>query len=576
MPLIDGTYEILDQRPTGDGRTLVHGTDPDGRPVRIVWFDLHPEAEPSFERYRRTLRQLAREPDVLLRTVVSRPGARYAVWEDAGDAVPVPSDAAWSQRLASLDLDPTTADLRRQGRHTVLAGLDWSVDGDHPDTGAGPDGATTSLRAGRGGRTGVRRLVEGRIPPLGPTVRSWLAGTTLALLAVVLIAAGWLRYENSRTVAVPDLVGGNADVAARRLNQSGFEVIAQPLASSGPAGTVVATDPPAGTPLRPGRSVRLDYVRPRDGFATQEAPALVGRDVGAAESRLSEAGATVGTVARIPAGLPAGTVLAQRPIAGVRLAASATVDLLVSAGPSPRSSFLPDLVGLELADARELARLAGLPADRVLIDRISAGGVPAGRVVGMTPAAFHPLRIDDVTVRLLVSDPNAGVGLNGEVAPEAAGAPDLVGLPLEEARSMLTAKGVTVTVARTVDRNLPEAVVSQQPAPGAPLAETVRLLVNLWPREIPPPQPQLRIVEPRLRWVPYRFLIEPGIPQQRAELLAKTVTGDTSMVLRRQVQGGDVLEGAWLTATAGAVVFELRLNGLPYAESRVTGEVDGP
>jgi hypothetical protein len=90
------------------------------------------------------------------------------------------------------------------------------------------------------------------------------------------------------------------------------------------------------------------------------------------------------------------------------------------------------------------------------------------------------------------------------------------------------------------------------------------------------PTPQVRIQAPRLRWIPYRFLIEPGIPEQRAELRATTAEGDEAVVLRRTVRGGDVLDGVWPTRTPGPVTFELRLNDLPYAESRVTREVDGP
>ena len=90
------------------------------------------------------------------------------------------------------------------------------------------------------------------------------------------------------------------------------------------------------------------------------------------------------------------------------------------------------------------------------------------------------------------------------------------------------------------------------------------------------PSPEARILAPRLRWVPYRFLVEPGIPTQTAEVRARPAGGDATVVTRREVRGGDVIEGVWPTLVPGPVTFELFLNDVPYAEARVNREVDGP
>jgi len=277
-------------------------------------------------------------------------------------------------------------------------------------------------------------------------------------------------------------------------------------------------------------------------------------------------------VARVPAAVPEGTVLGQRPAAGARLSEGRPLDLLVSDGPRPERSFLPDLTGLSLAEARTLARLAGLPADRILVDAVVAEGVPPGRVVAMTPAPWHLVRVEGTTLRLLVSDPAGAIG-QGE---SRVGAPDLVGLTLSEARSRALASGVEVTTRRVAQSALPDGVVLQDPPPGGTLQGELTLVVNARPRALPVPTPEVRIQAPRLRWIPYRFLIEPGIPDQRAELRATTAEGDEAVVVRRSVRGGDVLEGVWPTRAPGPVTFELRLNDLPYAESRVTREAEGP
>lgn len=564
MPLIDGKYEILRQRPTGEGRTVVHATDPDGRPVRIVWYDVPPEAEAAFERYRRALRRLAREPDVLLREVVSRPGARYVVWDVAeGDATG--PDAAWRERLDALGLQPDAARLIRDGRTTVLAGLGWGGRDEPP---AEEPGAAFSEPPVAPTRPPLR------LPSLGTTARTWLLGALLSLAAIALALGGWLRADNDTVVAVPDVTGTQAEEAAARLAELRLEVEPRALAGDGATGTVLATDPPAGAELRPGRTVRLDYVRAREGAPMQAVPSLTGRSLAETRVRLAEGELRVGDVARVPARLPAGTVLAQRPAAGAAAAADESVHVLVSDGPRPERSFLPDLVGRDLDEARTLARLAGLPADRVLVDRVARSDVPVGRVVGMTPAPWHPLRIDDVTLRLLVADPSGAAPLDGGEA--VAALPDLVGLPVTEARERLSAAGRDVQVERTVSRGLPNGVVLQDPPPGARQAGPVRLLVNARPATLPVPEPVATVLAPRLRWVPYRFLIEPGIPTQTAVVRARTADGGEVVVLRREVVGGDVLEGTWPTLTPGPVTFELSLNDVPYARQRVTREVDGP
>jgi len=570
VPLIDGTYEILDQRPLADGRTLVHATDPDGRPVRLVWYDVPADAEAAFERYRRTLRRLAREPDVLLREVVSRPGARYAVWEDADEGAPVPVDADWRERLAVHGLDPTSADLRRRGRATVLAGLDW----DEPEP-ASADGLADASEPTASPAPAFRRaLRRPSLPSLSTSARTWLTGLLVLLAAFALLLVGWTRDANAVVVSVPDVTGLPAQVGAESLHDLGLVVTARTVASGGPAGTVVATDPSAGAALRPGRTVRVDYVLPQDGAATVETPSLQGLTADDAARRLITSDLVLGDVARVPARLPIGTVLAQRPSPGARTEPGHEVHVLVSDGPRPELSFLPDLVGTDVAEARELARLAGLPADRVLVEPVTVPDVPAGEVVGMTPVAWRPFRVNDATLRLLVSDPT-GTGADA-ATPDVQAVPDVVGLSLDRARTILAGSGRGVTVARTVDRALPEAVVLQDPPPGSAAAGPVRLVVNARPVPLPVPTPEVRILAPRLRWIPYRFLVEPGIPAQSAEILARTAGGDTAVVMRREVRGGDVIEGTWPTLAPGPVTFELSLNGAPYAEVRVNREVDGP
>lgn len=552
MSLLDGKYEILRQQALGEHQTLFRATAPDGRPVRIVWFDVEPGQERSFERYRRALRRLHREGDTLLRDVVSRPGAHYVVWEDAGDAPPASEDGAWRERLRGVGLDPGDADVRRIDRRSRLAGLAW--DGRALPLPHDPGDAAEPVEPERG---------RPRLPTLPPAAWSWALGGLLTLAAALAVLIGWQRSANDRLVGVPELVGEPVQRVVDRLHRQELRAEPVPRPSDEDPGTVLALEPPSGSELRPGRSVRVLYALPPGQLAPTEVPRLEGRDhPDGVEPLLREAGLEAGAIARVPAEVPAGAVLAQRPSPGTQLGRGEQVDLLLSAGPRGERTFLPELVGLPLEEARALARVAGLPPDRVQVDRVPAPERPTDEVLAQSLAPYQPVGLDEATLRLVV----AGAG----PAPSPDGMPRLVGLSREAAVERAAEAGVEVEFENVESLALPEGVVLQSPSPGEPTGERWTLAVNAHPLPIPRPGVRAEVLQPRLRRVPYRFLIEPGIPEQTAELWAEPLSGERRLVTRRQVRGGTELEGTWFTTQPGMVRFELLLNQAPYAESVVT------
>jgi beta-lactam-binding protein with PASTA domain len=66
---------------------------------------------------------------------------------------------------------------------------------------------------------------------------------------------------------------------AERLVASGLRVEGVARASDEPSGTVLGLDPEAGTPLRPGRLVRLAYAVPPGQVAPATVPALLGQSL---------------------------------------------------------------------------------------------------------------------------------------------------------------------------------------------------------------------------------------------------------------------------------------------------------
>ena len=96
------------------------------------------------------------------------------------------------------------------------------------------------------------------------------------------------------------------------------------------------------------------------------------------------------------AGSPAGRAIAQRPLAGARVAEDSTVRVVLSAGPPP--VHVPSVIGRSSAAAESLLASAGL---RYRLTLIAAAGSTPGQVVHQSPAtAVTVPRGSTVTISL--------------------------------------------------------------------------------------------------------------------------------------------------------------------------------
>ena len=86
---LDGKYEILRELEITDARKVLEVRHPDGRVVRLDWFNItDPKSRASFHRYRSVVRNSGSS---LLLDAVARPGAYYSVWSP----LTAPEAAAW-------------------------------------------------------------------------------------------------------------------------------------------------------------------------------------------------------------------------------------------------------------------------------------------------------------------------------------------------------------------------------------------------------------------------------------------------------------------------------------------------
>lgn len=610
MSLLDGRYEVIAQRALDSWRTEFEATAPDGTPLRIEWFDLKPEREPEFEAYRRLLRRLKAAGLAAVHDVIARPGAHYVAWErppaDSAAVSPAAGNGTATElrellQRAGYALE--SCDMRRQHARqprTLLYGLPFGAprrapqpQGPHagreptlasdPPASYGPAGSSDAVGphgsgAARGasantdlaGPLGARPLRHqqslGRraaelLERLPERTLSWGVAGLLTLVAVVAALVAVKLAAVDAVVTVPEVIGADAALAAQQLVQLGLVVDATPLTSSEPPGTVLAIDPPTGSALRPGRTVLMRYALPSGELAPTETPSLLGLSYPeGARAALEAAGLRLGDAAHIHAPSPAGTVLAQDIDAGNRVANDTAVSVLVSVGPRVPQTFVPNLVGLDLDEAKTLARLAGISEDRVVVDELLATAGANGQVLEQSLAPYVPVARDTAVLRLVVQ---AGEPTG---PAQTGGAPDVVGLDLAAAREV--ASGWDLEVRVLGNPGLPEGVVAQDPVPGGPAgaARTLVITVNAHPVRLSTSGVYAVVRGPEPRTVEYAWAIQPGIGLLQAEVWASDLEGRRILVSRASVRGGDILRGEWRSTFVGPVRFELLLGGVPYGE----------
>ena len=186
--------------------------------------------------------------------------------------------------------------------------------------------------------------------PVKPKNRGWI--WALAVLVVVAFAglgvawaAGVFDGETpAKQVAVPDLVGMTESGAANALEQAGLKVgkVVSVQTDEGPAGTVVAQDPAAGTEVAEGELVALTLSSGASPSppAASDVPDVVGSTQAEAEQSLNAAGFAV-VVVNESSLTPAGEVVSQSPTGGVIAKPGSTVRITVSTGPVVEPSASP-------------------------------------------------------------------------------------------------------------------------------------------------------------------------------------------------------------------------------------------
>ncbi|UZX15734.1 PASTA domain-containing protein [Thermus sp. PS18] len=350
--ILDDRYPVLETLEEKEGITLyrVEGGV-------VFFFQVRtPEDKERFYRYRAAIKRL--EELGLVEAVVSaKPGRYYAFFPERPLARKAPPRPAL-EALAPLGFGPEHLAMAEEG---VAYLSPW------------PLGS-----ARRAWARAPSRLQPGFLLGVAP-------GLLLFLLGLWLFSQGVYRYFNPPEYAVPNLVGKTAREAFLLLKDTGLRLeVVEGNDPAKPKEVVLAQEPPPGTRLRAGRTVRLTLNQAR----LNPLPELKGLRQEEAEARLSELGYRLAGVAQVESPEPLGTVLASDPPPGTPLPPGASVRLLVSRGASLGPTVpLPQLTGLSQKEALFLLNAMGL---QVQVEEVPSGA-PPGTVLAQEPAPGTPM-----------------------------------------------------------------------------------------------------------------------------------------------------------------------------------------
>ncbi|MFQ6143020.1 Stk1 family PASTA domain-containing Ser/Thr kinase [Streptomyces seoulensis] len=166
--------------------------------------------------------------------------------------------------------------------------------------------------------------------------------------------------DGPETVRVPDLKGMALDKARARLKKEGLEpgMVSREFSDDVDKGSVIGTEPGAGTDRRAGSAIALTVSKGRP----VDVPDVTGEDLDQARSDLADAGLKVRVAAeRVNSEDEAGQVARQSPGAGGRAAEGDTITLTVSKGPEMVE--VPDVTGDSVDDAKKTLEDAGFKVD---------------------------------------------------------------------------------------------------------------------------------------------------------------------------------------------------------------------
>lgn len=257
----------------------------------------------------------------------------------------------------------------------------------------------------------------------------------LLLLVVVLLTAlvayaGWW-FGIGRYTSTPGITTLPVAAATEKVEDEGLEleVTDEEFSETVPAGSVISTDPSAGSRILQGGTVEAVVSL---GPERYRVPKLGGKPFTEVEELLEDRNLVLGEVTRVfDETVEEGLVIAADPGVGTELARGRDVDVTVSKGPKPIK--IPDFTGRDADRAQQRLSALGFEVQRT---EENSDDVEQGDVISQDPDSGRGFR-DDV-IELVVSK-----------GPVLVVVPNVRTLSVEEATAELAAVGLNVAIEET-------------------------------------------------------------------------------------------------------------------------------
>ena len=317
-----------------------------------------------------------------------------------------------------------------------------------PSPSSPSDATQTSIARTGSETTPIHRVSEDEEGEKKKKPAGLIAGI-VAVALIALIGITWLVMTNSRadsTSEIPNVVGKTQAEAMQTIKSKGFEwaVADEQVASDTiPAGSVVSTDPAAGTAAKPGSRVTATI---SSGPASITLPDnLVGMSPSQAQQTVEALGLkwTLSDQKEASDTVESGKIVRVSPSAGSKVRAGSTITGYVSSGSEKVT--VPDVTGMSQDQARNTLTQAGLSVGNV--NTVDEAGATQGRVVSTSPEIGSEAKRGD-TITLNIASGNVTIPDN------------LTGQAYTTVAAQLEALGLRVTVIQMPDRNVAAGTVT--------------------------------------------------------------------------------------------------------------------
>lgn len=338
---------------------------------------------------------------IIMRALEKDPHARFATVNDMKNAL--------NDYLAGRIVNLNNAETQMMGGYAPAVGMGSMNGGTSVMSAVDGNGAPLSQNAPRN-VVGVDEEAEKKRKKKRTIV------IVIAVLAVIALVAG-LAYAatsaNKSGGTVPDVTGKTVEQATSALESAGYTVGTQTQVYSDTvsSGSVVSTDPAAGTKEASGSKVNLNVSK---GKEQVEVPDLSGLTADAAKAALTKLGltATAGTSQHSDT-VTVDTVMSQTPAAGSKVDKGTSVTYVLSLGADTIS--VPDVVNQKEAAATTTLKNAGFDV-QVYYDY--SNSTASGLVMEMNPTAGTKLAKGS-TVSITVSQGSNTLTVSSSVNPSA-------------------------------------------------------------------------------------------------------------------------------------------------------------